>query len=250
MPVTRLDYQVTNNQLIFGRYLGAKISSPPSWTGPGDNILKTSLSAASSQLHSGVLGHTQVVSTSVVNAARFTYNYTKVQRYQPPGFFSPADVGVKMYSYPPANQFSLAVTNNFALMAGTATQRETFNKLFAFSDDVTVVRGSHQFGFGADVRRWALDSVGTSRTGGTWTVDGSATGHALADLLTGRVSRLEIGGPNILDISNVYLGAYGQDAWRASDRVTINVGIRWEPYFGQSLNNNAIVLFRKENFDQ
>ena len=250
MPVTRLDYQVTNNQLIFGRYLGAKISSPPSWTGPGDNILKTSLSAASSQLHSGVLGHTQVVSASVVNAARFTYNYTKVQRYQPPGFFSPADVGVKMYSYPPANQFSLAVTNNFALMAGTATQRETFNKLFAFSDDVTVVRGSHQFGFGADVRRWALNSVGTSRTGGTWTVDGSATGHALADLLTGRVSRLEIGGPNILDISNVYLGAYGQDAWRASDRVTINVGIRWEPYFGQSLNNNAIVLFRKENFDQ
>ena len=117
MPFTRLDYQVTNNQLIFGRYLGAKISSPPSWTGPGDNILKTSLSAASSQLHSGVLGHTQVVSTSVVNAARFTYNYTKVQRYQPPGFFSPADVGVKMYSYPPANQFSLSVTNNFAIMA-------------------------------------------------------------------------------------------------------------------------------------
>jgi hypothetical protein len=250
MPVTRIDYQMTNNQLIFGRYLGAKISSPPSWTGPGDNILKTTLSAALSQLHSVVLGHTQVVSTSVVNAVRFTYNYTKVQRYQPPGFFSPADVGVKMYSYPPANQFSLNVANNFSIMAGTATQRETFNKLFAFSDDLTLVRGSHQFGFGADVRRWGLDSVGTSRTGGTWAVDGSATGHALADLLTGRVSRLEIGGPNVLDISNTYLGAYAQDAWRVSDRVTMNLGVRWEPYFGQSLNNNAIVIWRKENFDQ
>src|SRR6185436_10100938 len=126
MPVTRIDYQMTNDQLLFFRYLGAKISSPPSWSGPGDNILKTSLSASLNQMHSVVLGHTQVVSSSVVNAVRATYNYTTVQRFQPPGFFSPADVGVKMYSYPPANQFSLAVTNNFAIMAGTATQRKTF----------------------------------------------------------------------------------------------------------------------------
>ena len=42
MPVARIDYQMTNNQLIFGRYLGTKITHPPSWTGPGDNILKTS----------------------------------------------------------------------------------------------------------------------------------------------------------------------------------------------------------------
>jgi hypothetical protein len=197
-----------------------------------------------------VVGHTQVVSASVVNAIRVTHNYTSVERYQPEGFFSPGDVGVKMYSYPPANQFSLTVSNNFELMSGTATQRKTFNKLYALSDDLTVVKGGHQFGFGADVRRWKLDSLGTSRTGGTWTVDGSATGHSLADLLTGRVARLEIGGPNVLNIHNWYLGAYAQDAWRVSERVTVNAGVRWEPYFGQSVDNNAIVIFRKENFDQ
>ena len=65
-----------------------------------------------------------------------------------------------MYSYPPANQFSLSVTNNFAIMSGTATKRQTFNDLFAFSDDLTVVKGSHQLGFGADVRHWQLDSLG------------------------------------------------------------------------------------------
>ena len=35
-----------------------------------------------------------------------------------------------------------------------------------------------------------------------------------------------------------------------SNRVTLNAGVRWEPYFGQSVDNNAIVIFRKENFDQ
>jgi hypothetical protein len=250
MPVARIDYQMTDNQLIFGRYLGTKISTPPSWSGPGDNILKTTLSGARNQLHSLVLGHTQVVSATVVNAIRATRNYTSVERYQPAGFFSPGDVGVKMYSYPPANQFSLTVSNNFDLMSGTATQRQTFNTLYAVADDLTVVKGSHQLGFGADVRRWKLDSLGTSRTGGTWTIDGSLTGHSLADLLLGRVARLEIGGPNVLNIHNWYLGAYAQDAWRVSERITINGGVRWEPYFGQSVDNNAIVIFKKENFDQ
>ena len=35
-----------------------------------------------------------------------------------------------------------------------------------------------------------------------------------------------------------------------SDRVTINAGLRWEPYLGESVENDAIVIFRKENFDQ
>jgi carboxypeptidase family protein/TonB-dependent receptor-like protein len=249
-PIARIDYQVTSNQLIFGRYLGTKVTIPAPWEGPGDNILKTSTAGTIDQLHAVVLGHTQVVSASVVNAVRFTYNSTDSERGQPPGFFSPGDVGVKMYSYPPGDQFPLTVTNYFNINAGGATKRTSHHKTFAIADDVTLVRGSHQLGFGANVRRWKFDTVSTSRTGGSWTVDGSATGHALADLLTGRVSRLEIGGPNILDIHNWYAGAYAQDAWRVSNRVTINVGVRWEPYFGQQVENDAVVIFRQENFDQ
>ena len=41
-----------------------------------------------------------------------------------------------------------------------------------------------------------------------------------------------------------------QDAWRVSNRVTINAGVRWEPYFGQYVENDAVVIWRKENFDQ
>ena len=118
------------------------------------------------------------------------------------------------------------------------------------ADDVTLVRGSHQLGFGANMRYWKFDTLSTSRTGGSWTIDGSLTGHALADFLVGRVARLEIGGPNVLDIHNWYLGSYGQDSWRVSNRVTVNAGVRWEPYFGQYVENNAIVIFNKANFDQ
>jgi hypothetical protein len=250
IPITRIDYQMTSSQLIFGRYMGTKQTTPAPWVGSGDNILKTSTAGTNDQLHALVLGQTHVVSASVVNAVRFTYNSTNSRRGQSAAFFSPADVGVKMYSYPPGDQFPLTVSNNFDINSGGATLRRSTHQTYALSNDLTLVRGSHQLGFGANVRRWKFDTVSTSRTGGTWTVDGSLTGHALADFLTGRVARLEIGGPSILDIHNWYLGAYAQDGWRVSNRLTINAGVRWEPYFGQYVENDAIVIFRKENFDQ
>ena len=45
-----------------------------------------------------------------------------------------------------------------------------------------------------------------------------------------------------------YLGIYAQDSWRASRRMTINAGVRWEPYFGQNILNGAIYNFSLENF--
>src|SRR6185436_19904244 len=64
-PITRIDFQVTHNQLIFGRYLGNKTKDPAPWSGPGDNILKTSavgnISAVGTDnmLHAVALGYTQ-----------------------------------------------------------------------------------------------------------------------------------------------------------------------------------------------
>jgi len=172
------------------------------------------------------------------------------RRYQPAGFPSPRDLGVNMYVYPPANQTSLSVTSGFSIETGTATQRTTYNRLFAVSDDLTLVKGSHQLGFGANVQRWRLDSNSTSRTGGVWTFDGSLTGLGLADLMMGRVARLEIGGPNVLLVHSLYMGAYGQDSWRLSSRVTANMGLRWEPYSGQDVENGAIMAFNRTNFDR
>ena len=255
-PITRIDFQATGNQLVFGRYMVYKNDLPPAWEGPGDNILKSGndREGTADVLRSLVLGQTHVMSAALVNAVRFTWSTTDSHRYHNPGLPSPADMGVKMYSYPTeegsnvSSQFPVNVAGMFA-MVGSGERRSKHN-LYAVSDDVTIVRGTHQLGFGASTRYWKFDTRSTSRTGGAWTIDGSLTGHALADFMTGRIARLEIGGPSVLDIHNWYVGAYAQDAWRVSNRVTINAGVRWEPYFGQYVENDAVVLWRKENFDR
>jgi outer membrane receptor protein involved in Fe transport len=85
---------------------------------------------------------------------------------------------------------------------------------------------------------------------GDFIFNGRATGLGLADFLTGQVSQFRHGAPGLLINDQWYLGLYGQDTWRATDRVTLNLGLRWEPYFGTNFKDATISNFVRENFDR
>ena len=76
------------------------------------------------------------------------------------------------------------------------------------------------------------------------------TGLGLADLLVGRVTSVEHGGLGKLPVNSWYVGVYAQDSWRVSSRVTVNGGVRWEPFFGQNVENGVISVFDMENFQR
>jgi hypothetical protein len=60
--------------------------------------------------------------------------------------------------------------------------------------------------------------------------------------------RLEHGAPGILDMEQTYMGFYASDAWRVTNRVTVNGGLRWEPFFGPAVTGGAISNFVLDNF--
>ena len=246
--LARIDFQSGARHSFFGRYLLTRFTQEPGYQGGDDNVLKTFAKGSNMNSHSTTLGATTVFSASVVNSLRFAANIGRVDIFNTP-FFDPPTLGIKMHSYNPGYMV-VSVTPGFAILGADQGKQLFLNDTYQIGDDLTLVRGNHQFAVGGNLQYFEADYTSTSRTNGNWIFDGRATGLGLADLLVGRVTSVEHGGPNRVLVNNWHLGLYAQDSWRASSRLTLNGGVRWEPYFGQNVTNNAIAIFRMENFQQ
>ena len=249
--VGKVDFQRTANDTIFGRYMATSYTKV-SPIGEGGTVLnlydfssKRGETALDNLAHSLVVGNTRVFGSNAVNSLRGTYNRVGVNRIAPE-IFEPADLGIKTYSYAPGVMV-VDVRGNAFQANNPGTSRFTVNASQA-SDDLTLVRGSHQLAFGGSIAYWRYRFASEARSGGNWRFTGQYTGLGLSDFLMGRVAVLEQGGPARLPMSQLYAGLYAQDTWRASSRVTINAGVRWEPYFGQTVLSGAVYNFNQDNF--
>ena len=146
-----------------------------------------------------------------------------------------------------------ANVNGFQLGGGTESNSTFSTNAWQISNDLTLVRGAHQFAFGANVAHWTSLSQANVRSPGQLSIDTTSTGLVLSDFLLGRIAGtngLVQAAPNTLDMAQTYVGLYGQDTWRLGSRVTLNYGLRWEPFLPQQLVNGAVYQFDRGRFDQ
>ena len=67
-----------------------------------------------------------------------------------------------------------------------------------------------------------------NQTGGVFNFGNRATGVGLAELLLGHVGSASINDADILDRRTDYFGFFVQDDWRATSKLTLNIGMRYE----------------------
>jgi hypothetical protein len=241
----RLDFQPTASHSIFGRYLATSYTrSIP--MGPSDTVLSVTggESGFDDLAQSVAVGDTRMFGTNAVNSLRFAFNRSTVRRFTP-DTFEPYDLGADAYSYYP-HVMSVGVTGGFTVV-NQGPSRFVANAA-QVSNDLTLVHGRHQISMGGSLAYWRYDLRAHARSGGAWQFSGQATGLGLADFLMGRLGRLEHGGPGFLPMDQWYMGLFAQDTWRAGSRITVNAGLRWEPYFGQNVLNGAVYNFSRDNF--
>ena len=250
--VVRVDSQMSPNHSLFGRYIDTFERRLPTLSRTG-NILTVRREFGANKrarAQSTALGDTVVIGANMVNAFRVTWNRTSNRLNDPPDpFFDASDLGIRLHSYVPG-VIGLNVTNGFTISGGNSVKVRVVNEAYQAANDLSVVRGRHQMSFGGNVSYWTLDSEDNARAAGDFNFNGQATGMGLADFLTGQTSLVRHGAPGILMMNQWYLGLYAQDAWRATDRLTINAGLRWEPYLGQNIENGAVANFVRDNFRQ
>jgi hypothetical protein len=248
--VTRVDYQLTANHTVFGRYIDTFERRLPTLSRTG-NILTVRREFGANKrarAQSSAFGDTLVLGANMVNSFHVTWNRTSNHLNDPPDkFFDAPEIGIKLHTYVPG-VIGLAVTNAFTVSGGNSVKVRLANESYQAGDDFSWVRGRHQFAFGATTSHWTSSTEDNARAAGDFNFNGQTSGLALADFLLGQASLVRHGAPGILNMNQWYFGAYGQDTWRVKDRVTLNMGLRWEPYFGQNVDNGAIANFVLDNF--
>ena len=243
--VGRIDYQLGGNHSVFGRYLASRDKRASAF-GKTGNVLTTRNPSIDNLAQSLTLGDTTVFGSHTVNALRFAWNRTAVNRDNDP-YFDPPSLGINASTYIPGTMIVL-VTGGFQIAAATATRGIADNNSFLINDDLTLVRGNHQIAVGASLGRFNVSFQTWARGGGQWNFTGQASGLGMADFLLGRVGFMDQSGLTGVDYYQWYHGSYVQDTWRATSRLTVNAGLRWEPFFSQNLTRGANTIFDRDRF--
>jgi hypothetical protein len=120
---------------------------------------------------------------------------------------------------------------------------------YQLSEDINVVRGSHQIAFGVNYIRAIMNTLNNRPTNGQFTFSSTSgcancTGLALADFMIGTVSGGFLQGGQVYDNDRAnFIGLYAQDSWKLTRRVSVNYGIRWEPFLPETNRNGYVEHF-------
>jgi hypothetical protein len=263
MGIGRVDYQINSKQTLFVRYFGTHSLVPSSYNG---NELTVVNAGTDDTVNSLVVGHTYLLSTNMVNSFHFTLNTSGVTKFQVP-IVSPTDIGVQgMFTSPaPFNHYSnININGDFQSAGGFATPGLVNTKTWQLADDFSWTRGAHQLQFGASFIRPSQTSTFCVFCNGLFTFSGQATsapkgtagcdpnvgciGSAMGDFIAGALDSMIQ-----LNISHDnenwrYLGLYAQDSWKINSRLTLNYGLRWEPYLAGTFPLGQVTHFNMTDF--
>jgi Carboxypeptidase regulatory-like domain/TonB dependent receptor len=258
---TRIDYAHSPTLSVFGRFSLSYYSLSGKGMlgdlgGPGTGLLGL---AGSSITHNYSLatGFNKTFSSSLLMDFRFGYFKYNPVASKPDGGTPMTDFGIPNANTDDPKTAGLGffdmdnVISDFGDGLGVArcncplTESE---QQFQFVNNWTKVHGNHQFKFGADIRyamnlRIPSDNNRTGEFGFNHQVTSNqgSGGLDLATFLLGEVSQLQ------RYVNNPSAGGspaerqkrwffYGQDTWRATSKLTVNYGLRWEIYFPESVN--------------
>ncbi len=241
----RIDYQPNEKHTLYGRYFVADYSNPDPFD--GKNLLTANKTAVANRAQSFVYGDTYLFSPTTINALHATINRTRNQRTLPT-YFDPASLGINVYS-PIQGFMGVSVTGGFSMGNGGNNPGYFNSTSIQIADDLDLVRGSHQFAVGVNWIGSRMKTLNNRPTNGGFTYNGSYTGLGYADFMLGMLGSFTQGNPVYDDDESQYFGMYIQDSWRLSQRLTVNYGVRWEPFFPQTNTKSYAMNFDVARFN-
>jgi hypothetical protein len=225
--VAKVDWQQSQRNSIFGRFVLADLTVGSTYD--GKNPLSVNTYGVHDLDYSLALGDTYLIGTGIVSSFRVAANRTNIPKVSD-NYKSWHDLGSIM-SDQGEHVMNLTVTGAFTIGGGAAVPGQSHNGPNpSLNEDLSVVKGAHQLGFGGGWLHQGMNYWSGLVMVGATTFDGSVTGLPLADLLYGQASLFSQGLRYGYYIRQNYTSLYAQDSWKLTPRLTVNYGLRWEPF--------------------
>jgi len=245
--VAKVDYQMTEKHSMFGRYFVSHYESPAG--SPAANILVASRGGASNNVFSATFGDTYLIRPTMVSTFHVSVNRSSNTTVYNPYFGLP-DLGVTGIYQLPADKFGKYIggwttTNGFSIATTPSFQPYT---TWHVSEDVSLTHGAHQITFGMNFANLKATAINYLNSNGAYTFSGQFSGLQNADYLLGQPTTFNQSGPSYSDQHQNIFSLYAQDAWKITRHLTVNAGLRWDPFFGHTNPYNQTLSFSMENF--
>jgi len=173
----------------------------------------------------------------------FTYFYGTTLSAAP---FSMVDAGVNM-AVPPSTGVGQVASPSVGIGGAFGfggSQYGVWDRgQLTFREIATLVTGKHNIQFGGQAIRFREPISNEFQEGGTFQFTNNLTGNNMADFVLGAVSNFVQGGGLYLNFTGINWSAFLQDDWKATPRLTLSAGLRWDPFFPPTDSLGRVACF-------
>ena len=242
----RIDHYISSRDVVSFHYLFNNGSQVDPLSIAGANVPGFPV-GEDYRAQSAFLDETHTFSPSVVNVARLSFLRNKLLFGEAVNHAPPSSLGFQ-YSPTLASQAGppFVEVGGYASVGNPITgPADSYQDTYSFTDSLSWVHGKHDLKFGGEFQRDAINNLlGIASNGFFVFAPVPIIGNALADFLIGQpVVFLQGGGqlPRGLRAWNENL--YVQDSYKATSRLTVNIGLRYELPQPYSEIHNQTALF-------
>jgi hypothetical protein len=264
--IARVDYQLSKNERIFGRYIhNTEHENAPILPWPGFGTFACAgainIQGGCTSTHPGwnlSVNLTSTLTSSLLNELTIGPSVTKTLSQgvngnlsaSANGFTLPLFYNVAGQSIPDMS-FSGLSNTNFGWSYLGATPWHQANTTININDNLSWVKANHTLKFGFFYQRSRKDQIAWGNANGQFSFNGSTTGDPYADALVGQFSSFDQSSARPTGYFRYnQFEFYAQDTWKVTQRLTLDYGLRFAWIPPQYDAKNQVAVFDPSSYSE